>query len=124
MLKREDLRQYPDSAEWFITLPNGADLVFSAIDNPPSQNLIEQAEDIITNLDFLVSRSLDYIDIWVDRDRPGIGHRYELYAVYVIADNKLVKLEFNFPEDEFSEWWVVFTTPMYCPVSFGRNQTY
>jgi hypothetical protein len=132
MLKREDFRQYSNSGEWFITLPNGTDLVFSATDNPPSENLIKQAEGIITNLDVLVSESLKYIDIWVDRDRPGVGRRYELYALYMIADKKQVKLEFIFREVEFSEWWVSFNMlhyrcshkPMYWPVSFGRNQTY
>ncbi|MBD2295609.1 hypothetical protein H6G06_19555 [Anabaena sphaerica FACHB-251] len=47
----------------------------------------------------------------------------------MITGNKEVKLEFNFPQDEMSEWWVLFNILhyneklSYWTVSFGRNQT-
>jgi hypothetical protein len=129
MLKLEDICQ-DDSGTWSILLPNKAEFCFSDQDHPPSEETLHLAENIISKLDELVAKSLNYIDIWVDRDRPNIGRKYELYAILMITGNKEVKLEFNFPEDEMSEWWVLFNIlyynekPSYWPVSFGRNQTY
>ncbi|MBU7587458.1 MAG: hypothetical protein KAF91_32305 [Nostoc sp. TH1S01] len=129
MLKLEDICQN-DIGEWSILLSNGVEFCFSNQDNPPSEETLKLVENIISKLDELVARSLDYIDIWVDRDRPDIGRKYELYAVLMMTGNKEVKLEFNFPEDEMSEWWVLFIilyyneSIIYSPVSFGRNQIY
>jgi hypothetical protein len=132
MLKLEDIRQ-EDSGDWFINITNEIAFVLGDQDNPPTENILKLAEDIISKLDRLVVESLDYIDIWVDRNRPGIGRKYELYTVFMMPEGKEVKLIFYFPEDEMSEWWVSFNIlyypkydgiPSYWPVSFGRNQTY
>ncbi|QXE23027.1 hypothetical protein B6N60_01715 [Richelia sinica FACHB-800] len=132
MLKLEDIRQ-DDSGDWFINITNEIGFVLGDQDNPPTENILKLAEDIISKLDRLVVESLDYIDIWVDRNRPGVGRKYELYTVFMMPEGKEVKLIFHFPEDEMSEWWVSFNIlrypkyddkPSYWPVSFGRNQTY
>lgn len=134
MISRSDLNQEVGSSRWWARIGNDVEVFFETNGVEPDESVLEMANFALANLRELEKQSIDYIDVWVDRTREGVGTEYELRSLFVNPDASKggqTRVDLHFVEDEGSVWWVLFGNPVkpypggrpkYWPVSFGREQ--
>lgn len=133
-LKSDRFKPESDSKNWWQPLSEEVELFIEVEAGPPNAEEMQLAENAVQKIDELTIQALNYIDIWVDRTREGTGTEYWVSGIYVYPHTRRggqTKIQFGFPADQDSIWWVLFNNPTppfpggkprYHPVAFGRNQ--
>ena len=130
MIAEDQLIQEPGGG-WWASAEAGLEVFFEPAGTRPTTSDLAAVNSALASRAQLEHQAIGYIDTWVDRARPSTGAEYELRSVVFILGDRghaQTKLQFQFPADEGSEWWVLFNNPrpphqpQHWPVAFGRNQ--
>ena len=127
MIDRIDLKQEPSCGRYWTSVLNGSELFFEPIHRAPDDDELNFANTTLSCIENLYKEAIDYIDVWVDRSKEGVGLENELHSIFINKESGYTKLEIHFVEDDESLWWVHFTNPeekknSYWPQEFGRKQ--